>query len=398
MFQRFALLVSSAFLLAAAENAFSATNRYVDSQVGNDAKTCTATAPCKTFARAHSLATSGSKIFLKGTFPRLRISKSGITVTSKSKNQPAFINGTLKSSAGPDCVLIDKVNNVVVSNLKVGNCPRAGIVVAGPGKKNKVLDNEVFNTSQSCIAAAGIWPFSAPFDLKDHLFDTVINGNSVHECNAPSYGVNEAISLANGVSGFEVGFNHVGGKRGTQRQYGVDAKHGARHGWIHDNVIEGFPKHGIYIDGSFYVEDILIEHNLIRNNTNGISLDRELWKANQPLNLRNITVRYNTICNNTWMGFDIHRFSGANALTDDGRGKTDNIVVAYNTFFRNGYSPKTGKGFQASFTFFALTNGYFGYNNVLNTPQQTWRVLNGAKVLVEKNWVAKNQKAPAGCE
>lgn len=100
----------------ASENSILATQNanilYVNPQSGLDANLCTQSTPCKTYARAESLAVSGYIIHIDGVSPSIKIRKAGLIV------EGGKIDGTGSTVKDQATVMIE-ANDITIRNMEI---------------------------------------------------------------------------------------------------------------------------------------------------------------------------------------------------------------------------------------------------------------------------------------
>ena len=116
------LIMAIVMVLGNTVNAKATGNTYYVSPTGNDANPGTATAPFRTFAKANSLLTAGSTLYIyAGVYnQQLRITKSGTSdawITVRPLGTPVVIDRLYTASSGLDVrASYVKITNLVVRN------------------------------------------------------------------------------------------------------------------------------------------------------------------------------------------------------------------------------------------------------------------------------------------
>jgi hypothetical protein len=132
-----------------------------------------------------------------------------------------------------------------------------GIYVEGsalsPTQDITLRNNRTVSTVQSGIA---VWGVAWKQDPKNYLnlSKLLIEGNTVEQAcigndEHATNGYNEAITIANGVSEFEISHNLI--TNGGNPKYGgegIDLKEGVQNGKVHHNQIHSLHRRGIYLD------------------------------------------------------------------------------------------------------------------------------------------------------
>ncbi len=214
-------------------------------------------------------------------------------------------------------------SNVTIDGLHVSESHNIGIYVSGSDKLGKVpnqvysnisvINNKVENTDSAGISVSGTRIFEDnPIDGEHYLENVLIQNNDVSLTNNTNANT-EAISLGAGTNNFKIIDNIVH----DTEQYGIDVKVGAKNGIISNNHIYNIEKFGIYLDSANRtIENVIIEHNLIHNVSNGIVLARETEDgetqvggeaSNINANLINIDIQNNTIFTTEAFGILVYR-------------------------------------------------------------------------------------------
>ncbi|MDX2111291.1 MAG: right-handed parallel beta-helix repeat-containing protein [Verrucomicrobiota bacterium] len=130
----------------------------------------------------------------------------------------------------------------------------------------------------------------------------------------------EAIS-SGGAKYFEIAYNHV---HDCDKE-GIDIKEVSAHGTVHHNYVHDMPRQGLYTDAWFGVlEDVEFRDNVVHNCEWGIGVSSEGSSAS----LRNVRIRNNLFYNNRGSGIFFSLWGGD--------GPRSQIVIANNTFYKNG--------------------------------------------------------------
>lgn len=345
---------------------------YVD-PAGLDTNAGTESQPFKTIQKASNVAKAGDTVYVKtGTYARFTITNSGsaaggyITFSAAPGHERmAVVNG---GATGGSCIYSIGKDYIAIKNFKVTNCGKAGIWVEGSSALNKgmrISGNHISYTKSMAIAAVGLI-FTGNTSQEDRLSDVIIEDNEITKTNEPS-GVNEGISVGNGLADFIIRNNHLY----DSQQYGIDVKKGGKNGQIYGNHIHGFEKHAIYLDSAGrYVRDIDIHRNRMYNNRNGVVMARE---NGNPAFIERIRVFNNLIYGNEKYGVLLYKH-----VDDNGTGAFDSIDFLNNTLVGNGIS-----GFE--FTSTVTLSNIAVKNNIGYLNGSDMRNSAGAAVTAEIN-------------
>lgn len=296
--------------------------------------------PYRGGSAATAAASPGDEVrFEPGTYAPFEVMASGtdgspITLTSSDTENQAIITDNYAGTAVAG-VEIDSKDYINVTHLTIQDVQRPGIHVVGTD--GELHGHHVFaNNTIRRVGNAGIFVTGyPPTDVEPasdiRTTDILIEYNDVSETNIPvaynsnAGGVNEAISVAAGVSFVTTRFNEVH----DTDQYGIDYKHGVVDGSIYGNTIYDVEKYGIYIDSAESVcRRIQVYNNNITRCELGIVLARE-----DDDNLGNSELVDIDVFNN-WI-YDIQKtglFCQAHPK-DDGSGLIEDIRIRYNTIY-----------------------------------------------------------------
>jgi hypothetical protein len=213
-------------------------------------------------------------------------------------------------------VQIENAAYVRIRNVHVSRSHLAGFNVA------RSHDIDILNCSSRGSFASGISAWQGTEHVR-------VLGNEVHGANdkALSFGPftgdeapHEAISIA-GTHAFEVAWNDVS----DNRKEGIDVKETAVAGVVHHNHCWKNDRQGLYVDAWFGVlEDVEFRDNVVHDNEVGIAVSSE----DGPMT-RNVRIQRNQVFSNRAAGLYFSRWGKNNPRQD--------VVVANNTFYRNGY-------------------------------------------------------------
>lgn len=239
-----------------------------------------------------------------------------------------------------DGINIKGQSYISVHGFKIENSRNIGIYLEGPSRGVTISGNHTYNTVSSGISAWGVpWGKDPGAYNFEAIKDLTITNNKIELAN--NGGWNEQITLASGVSGFEVSYNEITtGGDPVNGGEGIDIKEGCRNGTIHHNNIHDINRLGIYIDGGGLqsyttpaTQNIEIYNNTIRNVAGeGISLVTE-GKAD----IKNIMVYDNLIEGVTRNGIVLYKHPVGTGIAQD-------ISIMNNKTYKNGSAPNHGGG------------------------------------------------------
>jgi hypothetical protein len=331
-------LLGTIFLLLM-YSSVNAANYYVATN-GNNSNPGTLLQPWLTIQYAANNVAPGDTVYIReGSYAKWKVNVSG-TINNPIifKNYPGelpVINGNWVDGPGVEIrgVSYIIIDGIKFHQLKGDNFRGNGVHIEGstngvatPASNIIVRNCKVDGTSNAGIYVCGLIMGSTIPVNNYRTFDITIENNDVTNTNYPSGG-NECISLGGGTDGFIIRNNYVH----DSRQYGIDAKFGARNGQIYGNVIHNMEKHGIYIDtNSRTLENIDIYNNFVYNcKANGLTLARESAREPKVPMMRNIRIFDNvfTGCRRGIMAY-IHP-------NDNLSGDFKNISIVNNTIHDN---------------------------------------------------------------
>ncbi|GDY24943.1 hypothetical protein AHAT_08330 [Agarivorans sp. Toyoura001] len=189
---------------------------------------------------------------------------------------------------------------------------------AKPVSHITLRNNHTFQTVQSGIAVWGVAWQQDPQQY-NNLSQLTIDGNIIQQAclgedDNANNGYNEAITVANGVHDFEIKNNQIfdGGNPRFGGE-GIDLKEGVKNGSIHNNLIHGLHRRGIYLDAGGLL---------------GFS----------PPFVKNIKIYNNTVHNireafSEQSGERLFEGAGAMAIMTEGNGSVSDIEIFDNQFF-----------------------------------------------------------------
>lgn len=293
-------------------------NAYYVSPTGNDANPGTATAPFRTFAKANSLLTAGSTLYIyAGVYnQQLKITKSGTSdawITVRSLGTPVVIDRLYTASPGLDV----RASYVKITNLVVRNSGDVCVNLAGT---NITVDSLVVYT----CASHGIQANNSVIVriLNNRVFNTVRSNGARNLAGGWGSGIKVRESNSVLIQGNTV-YNNYGEGLGTR---GINIV-------IRGNVVYNNYSVNIYTNS----ENALIERNFVYCTPNsgfernglpavGIGLAEEYF-AGWGARLKNARVLNNIV------GYCRHgvRYMGADAGVSGGGLK--NSVIAHNTMY-----------------------------------------------------------------
>ncbi|OEK08657.1 hypothetical protein A8C32_04195 [Flavivirga aquatica] len=365
-------LIKFIFILLITSHVFSK-NIYV-SKSGSNSNTGTVNAPFLTIQKGLDVALAGDVVMIDGGeyIGNITAKNSGsdgkfITIRPLNINRPVTIKGAFRAF---------KKSYLRIRNLRFQD-ERNGIYIEGPCSYIEIIGNHTFNTSSSGI---GVWGVAWRKDPKtyENISHLIIKNNKVE--NACNGGYNECITLANGVTDFEISNNEVfNGQDGSNGGEGIDVKEGAKRGRIFGNRIHDLKRQaGIYLDAGGLlgftppeIEDIRIYNNIVWNNVNaGAGGGAFTMGTEGDGNTFNILLVNNVAYNNEEDGFMVYKHPAGsgnvydikainNTFVNNGRfGILLNFSTAENMVYRNNICYKNGrKNFNlSSYTSFVETN------------------------------------------
>lgn len=250
---------------------------------------------------------------------------------------------TYKAYPNETPVLADDFNCEGHSHITIDGLRRVGsfrgfYIEGSPGGETGIVIRKcsTFDTSGPGIMACGaLFGQNNESSSESNLTDLLIEDCDIERTNQPS-GVNECISVGNGLDGFIIRRNTIH----DSRQYGIDAKYGAKNGQIYDNKIWNIVRHGIYIDtAERYCRNIDIFGNEVFGCLNGVVLTRENFQADPDCELRSIRVFNNLLYNMDKWGVLFYKHSHDTLL-----GVATDILVHSNTVWNTGTSGETSRG------------------------------------------------------
>ncbi len=315
---------------------------YVDKKHpdANDNNPGTESSPFLSIQSALTRVTPGEAVYIKaGQYPGpINIHTSGtlgapITVqAAPGHERKVVITG--------DGINIKGQSYIYVHGFKIENSRNIGIYLEGPSRGVTISGNHTYNTVSSGISAWGVpWGKDPGVYNFEAIKDLTIKNNKIELAN--NGGWNEQITLASGVSGFEVSYNEITtGGDPVNGGEGIDIKEGCSNGTIHHNNIHDINRLGIYIDGGGLqkystpaTQNIEIYSNTIRDVAGeGISLVTE-GKAD----IKNIKVHDNLIEAATRNGIVLYKHPV-------GTGTAQDISIINNKTYKNGSAPNHGGG------------------------------------------------------
>ena len=315
---------------------------YVDKKhpKANDSNSGTESSPFLSIQSALTKVTPGEAVYIKaGQYPGpINIHTSGtlgapITVQAA----PGHEHNVVISGDG---INIKGQSHVHVHGFKIENSRNIGIYLEGPSRGVTISGNHTYNTVSSGISAWGVpWGKDPSVYNFEAIKDLTIKNNKIELAN--NGGWNEQITLASGVSGFEVSYNEITtGGNPINGGEGIDVKEGCSNGTIHHNNIHDINRLGIYIDGGGLqgyttpaTQNIEIYSNTIRNVVGeGISLVTE-----GRADIKNIKVYDNLIEGATRNGIVLYKHPV-------GTGSAQDISIINNKAYKNGSAPNHGGG------------------------------------------------------
>ena len=315
---------------------------YVDKQHPNTSDTNLGTelSPFFSIQQALSKINPGEAVYIKAGQYRGPIN----VETSGTTDAPVIIQAAPghehKVVIADDGINIKGQSHVHVHGFKIENSRNIGIYVEGPSTGVTISGNHTYNTVSSGISAWGVpWGKDPNAYNFEAIKDLMIENNKIELAN--NGGWNEQITLASGVSGFEVRYNEItNGGNPVNGGEGIDIKEGCSNGKIHHNNIHDINRLGIYIDGGGLqnyntppTQNIEIYRNTIRNVVGeGISLVTE-----GSASIKNIKVYDNEIKGATRNGIVLYKHPV-------GTGGARGISIINNTAYRNGSATDHGGG------------------------------------------------------
>ncbi len=245
-----------------------------------------------------------------------------------------------------DGINIKGQSHVNVHGFKIKNSHNIGIYLEGPSTGVTISGNHTYNTVSSGISAWGVpWGKDPNVHNFEAIKDLIIKNNKIELAN--NGGWNEQITLASGVSGFEISYNEITtGGNPVNGGEGIDIKEGCSNGEIHHNNIHDINRLGIYIDGGGLqnyttpaTQNIKIYSNTIRNVVGeGISLSTE-----GRADIKNIQVYDNQVKGATKNGIVLYKHPA-------GAGTARDINIFNNKTYENGSaSDHDGGGIRIDF-------------------------------------------------
>jgi len=322
---------------------------YVDKEhpKASDSNPGTESSPFLSIQSALTNVTPGEAVYVKaGQYPGpINI------LTSGTQDAPVTVQAAPghehKVVISGDGINITGQSYVHVHGFKIENSRNIGIYLEGPSRGVTISGNHTYNTLSSGISAWGVpWGKDPSVYSFEAIKDLTIKNNKIELAN--NGGWNEQITLASGISGFEVSYNEITtGGNPVNGGEGIDIKEGCSNGTIHHNNIHDINRLGIYIDGGGLqkyatppaTQNIEIYSNTIRNVVGeGISLVTE-GKAD----IKNITVYDNLIEGTTRNGIVLYKHPA-------GTGSAQDISIINNKSYKNGSAPNhDGGGIRIDF-------------------------------------------------
>ncbi|WP_299255692.1 choice-of-anchor Q domain-containing protein [uncultured Aquimarina sp.] len=303
------------------------------SKSGDDSNPGTINLPYLTIQQGINEAMEGDIVLISPGIYRedLKSVRSGIEgkfITIKSKN--------LQNSA----VVIGSFSSFKKSYLRIKDIrfqdAKNGIYIEGPCNNIEITGNHTYNTTSSGIAIWGVAWRKDPL-VYENISNVIIRNNTVE--NACNGGFNECITLANGITDFEISNNEVfGGQDGSNGGEGIDVKEGAKRGEIYGNKIHGLKRQaGIYLDAGGLlgftppeIKDIKIYNNIVWNNVNAGAGGGAYTMGTEGDGSTFDILLVNNIAHNTGEdGFMIYKHPA-------GSGNIYNVKAINNTFVGNG--------------------------------------------------------------
>jgi hypothetical protein len=270
--------------------------------------------PYKTIQAAVNAAPVGATIQVAaGTYPELvTISTNGLSLTTAGGPliYPVIIDGAKTRVNG---ILINGASGVTIdAGFKVQFTTNIGVYIRGPGINGcEIRGIWTYETGGSGIAGWGV-PFGTdpvPSNWRG-IQNVKVHDNRIERaCNAfwGGTGGNEHITLANGIYGYDVYNNNVGGSLNSYGDYlaagggeGIDCKEGCENpvgalsaigglAGVHHNTVHDLQKNALYFDagrsntltGGYtrpgFMRNLHVYDNLVYNvRAHGIVLDAEV--------------------------------------------------------------------------------------------------------------------------
>jgi hypothetical protein len=240
---------------------------------------------------------------------------------------------------------IEGISYIRVANLAVVNSHDAGFTV------RDASNVDLINNSTKGTFSSGIAVFDTDHDDKGTKNVRII-GNSIAKATTwdllpddiPKQGEppHEAISIGGAID-FEVAYNHVY----DCEKEGISVKETSKRGRVHHNYVHDIARQGIDVDAYFgHLTEIEIFSNVVRHCRGaGVVISVEEGKS-----VENISIHNNLLFNNEGSGLYFSRW-GVN-------GARQNIHIANNTFYHNGYGPPS-----AGQMYYWMTGGLYLYSS-----------------------------------
>jgi hypothetical protein len=323
-------------------SALPAGNTYYVSSAGSDSNAGSATAPFRTIQQAISHVPSGSTIIVcAGTYnEKLSISgRSGLTICNNSGDRPVLSGSGFSSGYLVD---ITSSQNISVSGFEVCDFKGKNLegIIIRDASQNIEISSCKFHDIATTLSKGNAHVILASGDSNTPLTNIVIKNNEIYQCTT---GWSESVTMEGNVDGFAI----TGNKIHDVTNIAIDATgfydsgctiasmNQARNGRIAHNLVYNLHCSyaacaGIYVDGG---RDIIIEKNTIHNSMFGIEVGCENpcdeYNPSVRAKVSGITVRYNTVYNNSEIGISIGGYEGTKT------GQVINSRIYNNTTYHN---------------------------------------------------------------
>jgi hypothetical protein len=333
------------FCLSDATGFSSSTNSspyYVDgtNSLASDYNPGTEALPWKSIQWAASYLQAGETVYIKAA------TYAGDVYPANSGNANAWITYSACPGHEQQAVIdhagfyIQQKSYLKVSGLKVQHSTGWGIGVQGPGANYVIASNYLYDISNSGIALWGVPYGQDPgvYNFKA-ITNLIVEHNTLEQCCNGGY--DEQITIANGISGFEVRSNIIkNGINNYNGGEGIDCKEGSSNGKIRGNEVFNTGRSAIYLDGgngspTYYkvpgvLTNIEVFNNVLHANAgNGVFIDTEGYG-----NINGVRI-YNNLCySNGCDGILVYHHPWE-------VGYVSNVVIINNTTFNNNTSTTT---------------------------------------------------------
>ncbi|MBI3039338.1 right-handed parallel beta-helix repeat-containing protein [bacterium] len=314
-----------------------ATTYYV-SKDGSDSNLGTIDNPWMTFCKATATLLPGDTVYIKkGVYNEVVVPKTSGTpgnfiTYSAYENDEVILDGQNKLPMNTEhweaMFFINNKSYISIKGLRAINSNGAGFM-AEDCSDIVFRENSSFKTFSSGI---GIWGCK----------NVILEGNSVQRaCQGKSGPVQECLSVSNTVN-FEIKNNKVFdrpiGTLGSGGE-GMCIKEACRNGRVFNNTIYDLILLGLYIDGwESRMENLEVYGNTVYNARDGIVIAAETKKGS----LKNIKVYNNIVYDNRFHGISIS--DNNSEAPCGGDGPKEDIFIAYNTVFHNGFNKEPWGG------------------------------------------------------